>query len=81
MRKFTNNKSQILLAAGTIASVFSALEETCPGVKAQLYDANGTIKRYINVFVNGNDIRSLDGEQTSVHERDEIFIVPAMAGG
>jgi sulfur-carrier protein len=81
LRKFTNNKSQILLASGTVASLFSALEDSCPGVKTQLYNADGTIKRYINVFVNGKDIRNLAGVQTVVEDRDEIYIVPAMAGG
>lgn len=81
LRKFTNNKSQVLLEPGTVASLFSALEDSCPGVKTQLYNADGTIKRYINIFVNGKDIRNLAGEQTLVNDQDEIYIVPAMAGG
>lgn len=81
LRKFTGNKSQMLLSGQTIGSLFSALEESCPGIREQIYGTDGGIKRYINVFVNGRDIRNLDGEQTTVGERDEIFIVPAMAGG
>jgi molybdopterin converting factor small subunit len=81
LRKFTNNKSQIVLGSGTVASLFSELEGSCPGVKAHLYNADGTIKRYINIFVNGKDIRNLAGPETVVEDRDEIYIVPAMAGG
>lgn len=81
LRKYTNNKSRILLTSGTVASLFAELETSCPGVKSQLYDAEGAIKRYINVFVNGKDIRNLAGEQTVVEERDDVYIVPAMAGG
>ncbi len=81
LRKFTNNKSQLLLEGETISSLFAALEDSCPGVKTQLYNPDGTIKRYINVFVNGRDIRTLGGEETAVDSRDEVFIVPAMAGG
>lgn len=81
LRKFTNNKAQISLAPGSIVSIFSALEESCPGVKAQLHGPDGALKRYINVYVNGKDIRTLDGQETLVDDRDEVFIVPAMAGG
>lgn len=81
LRKFTNNSAKVLSAPGTVAAVFAALESSYPGVRNQLYGDDGTIKRYINVFVNGKDIRSLEGEQTQVDERDEVFIVPAMAGG
>lgn len=81
LRKYTHNKSQIVLGSGTIASLFSELEGSCPGVKTQLYNTDGTIKRYINIFVNGKDIRNLAGQKTVVEDRDEIYIVPAMAGG
>lgn len=81
LRKFTKSKSRIVLGSGTIASLFSELEGSCPGVKSQLYNADGTFKRYINVFVNGKDIRNLAGLETVVDDRDEIYIVPAMAGG
>ncbi|HET7831371.1 MAG TPA: MoaD/ThiS family protein [Gallionella sp.] len=81
MRKFTQNKSRISLAAGTVAALFAELEQSCPGVSAQIYDAEGAIKRYINVFVNGKDIRNLAGVQTPVEDRDDVYIVPAMAGG
>lgn len=81
MRKFTQNKARISLPAGTVAALFAELESSCPGVKSQLFDADGAIKRYINVFVNGKDIRNLAGVQTLVEDRDDVFIVPAMAGG
>lgn len=81
LRKFTNNKSRISLTSGIVAALFSEVENSCPGFKNQLYDADGAIKRYINVFVNGKDIRNLAGEQTLVEDRDDVYIVPAMAGG
>ncbi len=81
MRRFTVNNSHIQLGAGPITTVFSELDAKYPGIKAQIYDEKGNIKKYVNVFVNGCDIRTLDGETTIAEENDEIHIVPALAGG
>lgn len=83
LRKFSNHKAQVQLqvARGTLTELLSNLEETCPGIQDQICDETGLIKRYVNVFVNGHEIRCLDGVRTIVEDKDEIFIIPAMAGG
>jgi molybdopterin synthase sulfur carrier subunit len=81
MRKFNGNKPQLSVSPGHLKDLLAGLESCCPGIQAQLFDQDGNIKRYINVFINGEDIRSLEGEKTVVNERDTVHIIPAMAGG
>jgi len=81
MRKVTNNQSTVVTPADKISGAFAALEQDFPGLSGHLYDADGRIKKYINVFVNGDEIGTLQGLDTLLNERDEVFIVPAMAGG
>jgi molybdopterin synthase sulfur carrier subunit len=57
------------------------MEESYPGFKERLLDQDGEIKRYINVFVNGQEIRSLQNAATSLAPASEVTIIPAMAGG
>jgi molybdopterin synthase sulfur carrier subunit len=81
MRKATGDNPEIEAAAGRLGDVLSRCTESHPGLRTQLFDDGGAVKRYINVFVNGADMRTLDGLDTAVGERDEIILVPAMAGG
>ena len=83
MRRFSNHKAQVQLplTQGTLIKLLLNLEETCPGIKGQICDDAGVIKRYVNVFVNGREIRCLDGVSTIIEDKDEIHIIPAMAGG
>jgi molybdopterin converting factor small subunit len=81
MRKVTNNQSAVATPVGKLSGTFAELEKTFPGLSAQLYDADGRIKKYINIFVNGDEISTLQGLDTQLNDRDEVFIVPAMAGG
>ena len=81
LRKYTNGQSKAQAGGATINEIIEDLETQYPGVKSRLCDDSGQIKRYVNVFVNGNEIRTLQGADTSVGENDEVSIVPAMAGG
>jgi molybdopterin synthase sulfur carrier subunit len=82
MRRFSNHKAQIELEAqGTLSELMSTLEENYPGIKEAIYDETGIIKRYVNIFVNGREIRCLSGTSTIIEDKDEVFIIPAMAGG
>jgi len=65
----------------TVSEIIENLERQYPGVKSRLCDESGQIKRYVNVFVNDEEIRSLQGPDTPLSEQDEVSIVPAMAGG
>jgi molybdopterin synthase sulfur carrier subunit len=75
------NLGKIQVPSGTIKEIIAILTSRHPIIKAKILDDRGSIRRYVNIFVNSDDIRSLNNEATVVHENDEIVIVPAMAGG
>ena len=81
LRRYTNNQSKVQGSGATITEIIENLEAQYPGVKTRLCDDSGQIKRYVNVFVNGEEIRTLQGGDTAVSEGDEVSIIPAMAGG
>ena len=81
LRRYTAGQSKADVSGGTINEVIDNLEQRYPGVKSRLCDESGQIKRYVNVFVNDEEIRTLEGADTPVAEKDEVSIVPAMAGG
>jgi molybdopterin synthase sulfur carrier subunit len=81
LRRYTESQSKVSIGGANIHELIENLEAAYPGVKSRLCDDNGQIKRYVNVFVNGEEIRTLQGPDTPVSEQDEVSIVPAMAGG
>lgn len=81
LRRYTNNQSKVETNGGNIGELLANLEAEYPGIKAKLCDDNGNIKRYVNVFINDAEIRTLQGSDTPVGEKDEVSIIPAMAGG
>lgn len=81
MRKTTSNRSTLQVGPGSIDEILSCCASEFPELHAQLFDDKGVVKRYINIFVNGNNIQALEGMGTRVEDRDEVIIVPAMAGG
>jgi molybdopterin synthase sulfur carrier subunit len=81
LRRYTAGQSKVQVSGGTISELIENLERQYPGVKSRLCDESGQIKRYVNVFVNDEEIRALQGANTRLADKDEISIVPAMAGG
>jgi len=81
LRRYTNNQSKVESNGANISELIDNLEAHYPGVKTRLCDESGQIKRYVNIFVNGEEIRTLQGSETTVDDKDEVSIVPAMAGG
>lgn len=81
LRKLTGNKDEIQASGGNIREVFESLEKQYPGMKEKLYNPDGTLKRFVNIYINNRDIRFMEGEHTPVHDGDEISIIPAIAGG
>ena len=65
----------------TIGDVLDGLVATFPTLKDQLYTEDGELNRFVNVYLNGQDVRYLDGRSTAVDDRDEVRLLPAMAGG
>ena len=81
MRKVTGGQGKIQIEAKTLQEAFERAEATYPGFRERVLDGEGEIKRFINVFVNGVDVRKLQGRETPVQENDEVAVIPAMAGG
>ncbi len=81
LRRYTAGQSKVQVSGATITELIENLERQFPGVKSRLCDESGQIKRYVNVFVNDEEIRALQGTHTRLADKDEITIVPAMAGG
>ena len=69
------------VAGTTVGTVLAALGQAYPGVGQRVLDEQGTLRRHVNVFVNGESIRYLDGVGTPVGDADEVWILPAVSGG
>jgi sulfur-carrier protein len=81
LQKFTNNKATLECSGGNISELLQSLEDNCPGIKARLCDEKGEPRRFLNLYVNSEDIRFLEGTATVLNDGDEVSIVPAVAGG
>ncbi len=81
LRKFTGDKADIEADGTTVGEVIEDLEDRHPGIKDSLVDESGSVRRFVNVYVNEEDIRFLDGTDTQLSDGDSVTIVPAIAGG
>ncbi|MEX2246737.1 MAG: ubiquitin-like small modifier protein 1 [Dehalococcoidia bacterium] len=81
LRKLTNDIEIVQAEAATLAEAIDRLEGDFPGMKERLCDETGQLRRFVNVYVNGEDVRFLDNLGTPLKPGDEVSIVPAVAGG
>jgi sulfur-carrier protein len=81
LRPLTKGQGEVTAQAGSIAEMIEALNTSHPGIKDRLCDETGELRRFVNIYVNEEDIRFLKGKETSLKDGDEISIVPAIAGG
>ena len=81
LRPNVGGAKSLELDGGSIRAVVGALVERHPSLEGQLLTHDGELNRFVNVYVNGQDVRYLDGLKTPVGERDEVRLLPAMAGG
>lgn len=82
LRSLTGNQDTVTAnGASTLGGLIEELEVQYPGLRARLLDDTGELRRFVNVYVNGEDVRFLDGLGTAVKPGDEVSIVPAVAGG
>ncbi|HYO51403.1 MoaD/ThiS family protein [Archangium sp.] len=81
LRNFTRNQAEVHVSGATVGEVLRNLDKDFPGISTRLLDENGTVRRYINIFHNDEDIRFLSELATPVAEEDCINIIPAIAGG
>jgi molybdopterin synthase sulfur carrier subunit len=81
LRKLTNNEELVEVDAATIGAAIAELQTKFPGIKERLVDDTGEVRRFVNVYVNEEDIRFLQNQHTPLKDGDEISIIPAIAGG
>ena len=81
LRRYTGGESKVSGAGATVGELLQALEASYPGLKDRIVEDDGEIRCFVNVFVNGQNVRKLQGVETAVQEGDEVGIIPAMAGG
>lgn len=81
LRRLTGNQSKVDVPGATAGEIIQNLEVAYPGIGERLLESDGQVKRFINVFVNEDEIRTLQGTDTPVALTDRVSIVPAMAGG
>jgi molybdopterin synthase sulfur carrier subunit len=81
LQRLTDNQGEVVVEGGDVREVIGNLERQFPGVKARLCDENGALRRFVNIYINEEDIRFLKGEATALKDGDEVSIVPAIAGG
>lgn len=79
--KLTNNQSEVVAEGQNVADILNNLESQFNGIKERICEENGSPRRFINIYLNEEDIRFLEGEKTAVKSGDEISIIPAIAGG
>ncbi|HBP89173.1 MAG TPA: MoaD/ThiS family protein [Nitrospirales bacterium] len=81
LRPMTGGKSEVEIAGKTVSEIIENLGSAHPGIKERVYDEQGEVRRFINIYVNEEDIRFLTGKDTPLKDGDEVSIIPAIAGG
>ncbi len=81
LRPLTKGQGEVETKADSVVEMIEVLNSTHPGIKDRLCDETGELRRFVNIYVNEEDIRFLAGKDTSLKDGDEVSIVPAIAGG
>lgn len=81
LRRVTNGADRVAAEGDTLAQIIDSLESQHPGIKGRLCDEDGELRNFVNVYVNGEDVRFMQGLGTATKSGDEVSIVPAVAGG
>jgi molybdopterin synthase sulfur carrier subunit len=81
LRAETGGETELATPGSTVGEVLRSLAEEHPGTRSQLFSDGGELNRYVNVYLNDEDVRVLEGLETSVSDSDTVVILPAMAGG
>ena len=81
LRKYTGGAEAVQAEGATVAALVADLDKRHPGIRERICDETGAVRRFVNIFVNGEDIRFLSNLETAVKAGDEVSVVPAIAGG
>ncbi len=81
IRRVTNGEDKVTVSGETLRHTIEAMEEQYPGIKARLCDDKGDLRSFVNIYINGEDVRFLSGIDSPLNAGDEVSIIPAVAGG
>ena len=81
LRPYTQGASAVSVEGATLSEVLDSLDASYPGIKGRVLDESGELRRFVNVYVDNNDVRFDDGLQTAIKDGGEVSIIPAVAGG
>ena len=81
LRKLTGGEAEVEGTGKNIGELLNNLDTSYPGIKGRLFDEDGSLRKFVNVYVNGKDLRFLKGTETEIKDGDAVSIVPAVAGG
>ena len=81
LRRVTNGVDKVTVEGSNLKEIIGSLDSQYPGIKARICDDKGDLRNFVNVYLNGEDVRFLEGLETSTKTGDEVSIVPAVAGG
>ena len=81
LRALTGGREVVTAGGGSVLQLIEDIDQQFPGVKDRICEADGKVRRFVNIFVNEEDIRFLENLQTPISEKDEVSIIPAIAGG
>lgn len=81
LRKLTNGADEVLVEGKNVTELIDNLEKSFPGLKERICEADGKLRRFVNLYLNDEDIRFMKNMDTELKENDEISIIPAIAGG
>ncbi len=81
LRQYTEGQGQLEVEASTVGEALQKLTAQFPSIGPHLYNEAGDLRPYVNLFVNDEDVRTLEGEQTAIHDGDTLMILPSIAGG
>jgi molybdopterin synthase sulfur carrier subunit len=81
LRALTNGEEVVSASGKSVLEIIDDIEKRYPGIKDRICETDGKVRRFVNIFVNEEDIRFLDNLQTAISDKDEVSIIPAIAGG
>ncbi len=81
LRGLTGQKDKVAADGANVAEVIASMDSQHPGIKARLCDENGALRHFVNIYIDGEDVRYMSGIETEVSDGNELSIVPAVAGG
>jgi molybdopterin synthase sulfur carrier subunit len=81
LRKITNDKEEVEADGSNVGEIIENLETNYPGLKERICEDDGTLRRFVNIYLNDEDVRFADNMETALKDGDELSIIPAIAGG